>query len=72
MKLEGFLCWKYQQNHWTGNPDEIGVDIADKLLITAKKVENFVELSDNLYWNLWIVAIDIREIFLILGNVLNL
>jgi len=37
----------YQQNHWTGNPDEIGADIADRLLKTAKKVEKFVELSDN-------------------------
>jgi hypothetical protein len=46
--------------------------MADRLLKKAKKVEKFVELSDNLYWNLWIVAIDIREIFLILGNVLNL
>jgi hypothetical protein len=30
-RLEGFLWWKYQQKHWTGNPDEIGTDIADKL-----------------------------------------
>ena len=72
MRLEEFLRWKYLQNRWTGNPDEIETDMADRLLKKAKKVEKYVELSDNLYWNLWIVAIDIREIFLILGNVLNL
>lgn len=35
-------------------------------------MEKFVELSDNPDWNLWIVAIDIREIFLILGNNLDI
>jgi len=46
--------------------------MANRLLKKAKKVEKFVELSDNPDLNLWIVAVDIREIFLILGNVLNL
>jgi len=68
VRLEGFLSLKFQQNYWTGNPDEIGTDIADRLLITAKKVEKFVELSDNPDWNLRIVAIANWEIFLILGE----
>ena len=46
--------------------------MADRLLKKAKKVEKFVELSDNFDWNLRIVAKAIQEIFLILGNILNL
>jgi len=72
VRLEGFLWWKYRQNHWTGNPDEIGTDIADRLLKITKKVGKFVELSGNPDWSLRIVTIAIREIFLILGNFLNL
>jgi len=72
MRLEEFLRWKYLQNRWTGNPDEIGTDMADRLLKKAKKVGKFADLSDNFDWNLRIVAKAIQEIFLILGNVLNL
>lgn len=34
-ELMNFLDIKYQQNRWTGNPDEIGTDIAATLLKTG-------------------------------------
>jgi len=56
MRLEEFLGWKYRQNLWTGNPDEIGAGIVKRLLKTVRNREKFVKLSDNSGENLLIDA----------------
>jgi hypothetical protein len=56
MRLEEFLGWKYKQNRWTGNPDEIGAGITKRLFKTVRNREKFVKLSDNSGGNLLIDA----------------
>jgi hypothetical protein len=44
MKLEEFFGDDYLQNCWTGNPDGIGIDIAEELLKTAKELGKFCDV----------------------------